>query len=206
MYGIGKLSLVAASAAQSAANVVQAGTKELTTKVKEGGYDYKVNETVNVVTAKTTEIGHRTWGIMKGVMAMASQKVEEYTKDGTTWKADNNWQRNDSEQNGYYQEFKQENKQWNSSGGGNHRVGILILTARVLGMIGTKKTIGSKRLLRERDPIAVTVGLAGMMAKTMDLIITRVHLFRRLLVTMGNRIQCGLGEALTKIPYNNLKR
>lgn len=31
--GFGKLSLVAASAAQSAANAVQAGTKELTTKV-----------------------------------------------------------------------------------------------------------------------------------------------------------------------------
>ncbi|TQE01728.1 hypothetical protein C1H46_012672 [Malus baccata] len=104
--GFGKLSLVAASAAQSAASVVQAGTKEITTKVKEGGYDYKVNETVNVVTAKTSEIGQRTWGIMKGVMAMASQKVEEYTKDGTNWKAENNWQRNDSEQNGYYQEFK----------------------------------------------------------------------------------------------------
>ncbi|KAG6596416.1 ADP-ribosylation factor GTPase-activating protein AGD7, partial [Cucurbita argyrosperma subsp. sororia] len=72
--GFGKLSLVAASAAQSAANAVQAGTKELTTKVKEGGYDYKVNETVNVVTAKTTEIGQRTWGLMRGVMAIASQK------------------------------------------------------------------------------------------------------------------------------------
>ena len=33
VQGIGKLSLVAASAAQSAANVVQAGTKEITTKV-----------------------------------------------------------------------------------------------------------------------------------------------------------------------------
>ncbi|PON76153.1 Arf GTPase activating protein [Trema orientale] len=114
--GFGRLSLVAASAAQSAANVVQAGTKEITSKVKEGGYDYKVNETVNVVTAKTSEIGQRTWGLMKGVMAMASQKVEEYTKEGTNWKADN-WQRNDSEQNGYYQEFKQ-NKEWNSSSGG----------------------------------------------------------------------------------------
>ncbi|KAK7336968.1 hypothetical protein VNO77_17522 [Canavalia gladiata] len=72
--GFGKLSLAAASAAQSAANVVQAGTKEFSTKVKEGGYDYKVNETVNVVTQKTSEIGHRTWGIMKGVMALASQK------------------------------------------------------------------------------------------------------------------------------------
>ncbi|XP_030481316.1 probable ADP-ribosylation factor GTPase-activating protein AGD6 [Cannabis sativa] len=114
--GFGRLSLVAASAAQSAASVVQAGTKEITSKVKEGGYDYKVNETVNVVTAKTSEIGQRTWGIMKGVMAIASQKVEEYAKEGSTWTADN-WQRNDSEQNGYYQEFKQ-NKEFNSSSGG----------------------------------------------------------------------------------------
>ncbi|OMO97144.1 Arf GTPase activating protein [Corchorus olitorius] len=117
--GFGRLSLVAASAAQSAASVVQAGTKELTSKVKEGGYDTRVNETVNVVTTKTTEIGHRTWGIMKGVMAMASQKVEEYTKDGMNWNNNDNWQRNDSEKNGYYQEFnKQENKGWNSTSGG----------------------------------------------------------------------------------------
>ncbi|KAJ8899811.1 hypothetical protein K2173_019512 [Erythroxylum novogranatense] len=116
--GFGKLSLVAASAAQSAANVVQAGTREITTKVKEGGYDYKVNETVNVVTTKTTEIGQRTWGIMKGVMAMASQKVEEYAKDGG-WK--NDFQRNENDSNGYYQEFnKQENKGWNSSSGGEN--------------------------------------------------------------------------------------
>ncbi|KAB1224046.1 putative ADP-ribosylation factor GTPase-activating protein AGD6 [Morella rubra] len=115
--GFGKLSLAAASAAQSAANVVQAGTKDLTSKVKEGGYDHKVNETVTVVTAKTSEIGQKTWGIMKGVMAMASQKVEEYTKEGINWKADN-WQRNNSETNGFYQEFKQENKGWNSSSGG----------------------------------------------------------------------------------------
>ncbi|KAK9289356.1 hypothetical protein L1049_007511 [Liquidambar formosana] len=115
--GFGRLSVVAASAAQSAANVVQAGTKEITSKVREGGYDHKVNETVNVVTAKTTEIGQRTWGIMKGVMAIASQKVEEYTKEGINWKADN-WERNDSEKNGYYQEFRQESKGWNSSSGG----------------------------------------------------------------------------------------
>ncbi|KAL0555560.1 hypothetical protein IC582_009508 [Cucumis melo] len=114
--GFGKLSLVAASAAQSAVNAVQAGTKELTTKVKEGGYDYKVNETVNVVTAKTTEIGQRTWGIMRGVMAMASQKVEEYAKDGMNWKNDG-WQRNENEKNGYYQEFEHDNKGWNSSSG-----------------------------------------------------------------------------------------
>ncbi|KAH7553675.1 hypothetical protein ACOSP7_029517 [Xanthoceras sorbifolium] len=113
--GFGRLSLVAASAAQSAANVVQASTKELTSKVREGGYDHKVNETVNVVSTKTSEIGQRTWGIMKGVMAMASQKVEEYTKDG--WNNDN-WQRNESERNGHYQEFNQGNKGLNSSSGG----------------------------------------------------------------------------------------
>lgn len=113
--GFGRLSLVAATAAQSAANVVQAGTKEITSKVREGGYDHKVNETVNVVTAKTSEIGQRTWGMMKGVMAMATQKVEEYAKDG--WNNDN-WQRNESERNGHYQEFNQGNKGWNSSPGG----------------------------------------------------------------------------------------
>lgn len=92
--GFGKLSLAAASAAQSAATVVQAGTKDITSKVKEGGYEYKVNETVSVVSAKTSEIGQKTWGIMKGVMAMASQKVEEYTKEGVNWKTDG-WQRRD---------------------------------------------------------------------------------------------------------------
>ncbi|KAL2323354.1 hypothetical protein Fmac_027733 [Flemingia macrophylla] len=105
--GIGKLSLVAASAA----NAVQVGTKEITSKVKEGGYDHKVNETVSVVTQKTSEIGQRTWGIMKGVMAMASQKIEELSRD------DPNWQRNESDRNGYYQDFNQENKGWNSSSG-----------------------------------------------------------------------------------------
>ncbi|KAH7865527.1 hypothetical protein Vadar_007806 [Vaccinium darrowii] len=115
--GFGKLSLVAASAAQSAATVVQAGTKEFSSKVREGGYDTKVNETVTVVTAKTTEIGQKTWGIMKGVMALASQKVEEFSKEGTvSWKADN-WQRNESEGNGYYQEFSQESKGPTSGGG-----------------------------------------------------------------------------------------
>ncbi|KAK4799191.1 hypothetical protein SAY86_024556 [Trapa natans] len=110
--GLGRLSIVAASAAQSAASVVQAGTKELTSKVREGGYDHKVNETVNVVTTKTTEIGQKTWGLMKGVMALASQKVDEYTKDG--WN-NNGWQQNDNGKNGYYQEFRQESKGWNSS-------------------------------------------------------------------------------------------
>ena len=74
------------------------------------------------MTTKTSEIGQRTWGIMKGVMAIASQKVEEYTKDGMNWTNDN-LQRNDSEKNGYYQEFKQENKGWNSTSGGQSSSG-----------------------------------------------------------------------------------
>ncbi|KAI4318997.1 hypothetical protein MLD38_032648 [Melastoma candidum] len=117
--GLGRLSLVAQSAAQSAASAVQVGTKEITSKVREGGYDQKVNETVSVVTAKTTEIGHKTWGIVKGVMALASQKVEEYAKEGgMNWNNDN-WQRNDSERNGYYQEFNQEDKGYQASSGGH---------------------------------------------------------------------------------------
>ncbi|AQK59751.1 hypothetical protein ZEAMMB73_Zm00001d053583 [Zea mays] len=78
--GFGRLSLVAASAVQSAASVVQVGTKEIQSKMRDGSYDQKVNETVNVVANKTAEIGSKTWGIMRGVMAMASQKVEEYTE------------------------------------------------------------------------------------------------------------------------------
>ncbi|XP_008780180.2 probable ADP-ribosylation factor GTPase-activating protein AGD6 [Phoenix dactylifera] len=81
-----QLSMVASSAVQSAANAVQTGTKELSSKVAEGGYDEKVNETVNVIAQKTTELGQRTWGIMKGIMTMASQKVEEYAGDGAGWK------------------------------------------------------------------------------------------------------------------------
>lgn len=92
-------------------------------QVKDGGYDYKVNETVNVVTAKTTEIGQRTWGIMKGVMALASHKVEEYAKEGgVSWKNDG-WQRSESETNGYYQEHGQDSKGWNSSEYGQDSTG-----------------------------------------------------------------------------------
>lgn len=86
-------------------------------QVKDGGYDYKVNETVNVVTQKTSEIGQRTWGIMKGVMALATQKVEEYTRENTNWKT-GNWQQNENDRNGYYQEHDRENKGWNPSTGG----------------------------------------------------------------------------------------
>ncbi|XP_047954944.1 probable ADP-ribosylation factor GTPase-activating protein AGD6 [Salvia hispanica] len=107
--GFGMLSMVAASAAQSAASAVQAGTKEISSKVRDGGYDHKVNETVNVVTAKTSEIGQKTWGMFKGVMALASQKVEELTKEGS------GWPRNENENNGYYQDSVQGSRGYNSS-------------------------------------------------------------------------------------------
>ena len=76
-------------------------------QVNASGYDNKVNETVNVVTTKTSEIGHRTWGIMKGVVALASHKVEELTKEGGGW---DDWQQQESDIDGYYQEFGHENK------------------------------------------------------------------------------------------------
>ncbi|KAG1359606.1 putative ADP-ribosylation factor GTPase-activating protein AGD7 [Cocos nucifera] len=81
-----RLTMVASSAVQSAANAVQTGTKELTSKVAQGGYDDKVNETVNVIAQKTSELGQRTWGIMKGIMKVASHKVGEYAGDGAGWK------------------------------------------------------------------------------------------------------------------------
>ncbi|XP_035845856.1 probable ADP-ribosylation factor GTPase-activating protein AGD6 [Helianthus annuus] len=96
---------------QSAANVVQAGTKELTTKVRDG--DYNVNERVNVVTVKTTEIGHRTWGMVRGVMALATQKVEEYAKEVGTPRKTDDWPRNKNQGD----RFSQELKSWNSNGG-----------------------------------------------------------------------------------------
>ncbi|XP_024394782.1 ADP-ribosylation factor GTPase-activating protein AGD7 isoform X1 [Physcomitrium patens] len=82
--GFGRLSAVAAVAAQNAASVLQASTSDIQAKVREGGYDQKVNETVSVVAAKGTEVGHKAWGFMRGVMAMASQQVEAYTKDGVS--------------------------------------------------------------------------------------------------------------------------
>jgi len=71
---------------------------------------------VSVVATKTTEIGQKTWGIMKGVMAMASQKVEEYSKEGgiSSRKGDD-WQRNESTKNSYYQDFGQGSKGWDST-------------------------------------------------------------------------------------------
>lgn len=82
--------------------------------MKDSVYDQTVNETLSTVTTKTTEIGQKTWGIMKGVMAMASQKVEEYSKEGMSWKMDD-WPRKETEKNGYYEKFRQGNNGLNSS-------------------------------------------------------------------------------------------
>ncbi|PKA51929.1 putative ADP-ribosylation factor GTPase-activating protein AGD6 [Apostasia shenzhenica] len=109
--GIGRLSLVAASAAESAASALHAGTKELTTRVKEAGYE----QTVCTVTNKTSEIGQRTWGIMKGVMAMATQKVEEFAKEGSMGWKDDELPCNEHERNGNFRELGAE------SPGMNHR-------------------------------------------------------------------------------------
>ncbi|CAI9779037.1 unnamed protein product [Fraxinus pennsylvanica] len=174
--GFGRLSVVAASAAQSAANVVQAGTKEFTSKVREGGYDNKVNETVSVVTAKTSEIGQKTWGIMKGVMALASQKVEEYTKEDSGLKNDG-WQRNESERK-----------------------------ALAPGTIGIIKTTGKKNHLREQHPRMEIAGQAGMMQKMMDLIISiEMHLITSLWVIMENRIASGQREVFSKMAISREK-
>ncbi|XP_074567556.1 ADP-ribosylation factor GTPase-activating protein AGD7-like [Curcuma longa] len=112
--GLGRLSLMATSAAQSAANVVQAGTKDLASKVAEGGYDHKVNETMNVVATKTTEIRQKTWGIVRGVMALTSQKVEEYSKEGINWKGDD-WPWKERETVGSNQESGQVSRYQNTS-------------------------------------------------------------------------------------------
>lgn len=66
------------------------------------------------MTNKTTEIGHKTWGIFRGVMALASQKVEELAKEGMSWNNDDQEQTN-SERIGHRNEFHPES----SGRGGN---------------------------------------------------------------------------------------
>lgn len=86
-------------------------------QVKEGGYDQKVNETVSVVGARATELGQKTWGIMRGVMAMASQTVEQYTKEpGRSSYEDSH---SDTLSGGHneepYQEFNSGGNAWNNN-------------------------------------------------------------------------------------------
>jgi len=77
-------------------------------QVREGAYDYKVNETVSVVTAKTTEIGQRTWGIVRGVMALATYKLEEYAGDTSVTQMSYNSDLTKNKKKEYHQEFSHE--------------------------------------------------------------------------------------------------
>ncbi|XP_056170974.1 uncharacterized protein LOC130139027 isoform X1 [Syzygium oleosum] len=72
--------------------------------------------------------------------------------------------------------------------------------ARALGTIGTTKRIRRKKQQREAHLVTMTVGLDGMMRRTMDLITgIRVPQIRELLVTMGNQMPHGQKEASFKI-------
>ncbi|XP_078429181.1 putative ADP-ribosylation factor GTPase-activating protein AGD6 [Wolffia australiana] len=104
--GLGRLSFVTASAAQSAVNAVQAGSKDLTSMAMERGYDLKVNM-----------FGLMTWGLMKGVMAITSQKAEELAKDGTI-----SWQQPSNEKTGIYP-GKNTSSQWQYSNSESSRDG-----------------------------------------------------------------------------------
>lgn len=73
-----------------------------TWQVRDAGYDEKVG----AVASKTTELGQRTWGIVKDVMALATLKVEEYTRDGVESKSG-------QENNGSFGQSPGESK-WNS--------------------------------------------------------------------------------------------
>eukprot|EP00897_Mesotaenium_endlicherianum_P007360 jgi/Mesen1/6652/ME000340S05824 len=79
--GISRLSAVAATAAQSAAVVVQQGTRDIHAKVREGGYDQRAAEVASVAAAKASEVSQKAWGFMRSVAALATQTVETYTKD-----------------------------------------------------------------------------------------------------------------------------
>ncbi|XP_056170975.1 uncharacterized protein LOC130139027 isoform X2 [Syzygium oleosum] len=71
--------------------------------------------------------------------------------------------------------------------------------ARALGTIGTTKRIRRKKQQREAHLVTMTVGLDGMMRRTMDLITgIRVPQIRELLVTMGNQMPHGQKEASFK--------
>jgi hypothetical protein len=61
-------------------------------QLREGGYDQKVNKTISVIANKTAELGSKTWGIMRAVMALASQKVEELAKEGGLSSWGDDWQ------------------------------------------------------------------------------------------------------------------
>lgn len=68
--------------------------------MRNGGYNSEVNKTVNLMSVKATEIGQMICEMIRGVVAMASQKVEELTKESPSSKSDG-WIRNENEGYGF---------------------------------------------------------------------------------------------------------
>ncbi|KAI5399354.1 hypothetical protein KIW84_064639 [Lathyrus oleraceus] len=89
---------------------VESPTSVIKEEVKDGGYDHMTNKTVNIITQKTYEIRQRTRGIMKRVMTLASQKIEEFAKYYQNENFDN-WQQNENN----IHDFNQDNKGRDSS-------------------------------------------------------------------------------------------
>ncbi|KAG2552881.1 hypothetical protein PVAP13_9KG487400 [Panicum virgatum] len=86
--------------------------------------DMRRNQSVGSFAAAGTQSGRqpprskstRTWGIMRGVVALATQKVEEYAKEGGVGGWGDDWQRSEHS-NEPYQRFEHETNGngWNSS-------------------------------------------------------------------------------------------
>ena len=82
----------------------------------------------------------------------------------------------------------------------SHQVGSLIIITRAPGMIGTRKIQGRKNQLKGQLPIAVMVGLDGIMPKMMDLMISmEVHLIVKVSLIMTNQVRPGQEEAFSKV-------
>ena len=75
-----------------------------------------------------------------------------------------------------------------------------LVTTQALGMIGATTILGRKNQLKDQLLITVMVGLAGMMPKMMDLIIsTGVHLIIKLLVIMESQMQPRQEQAFSEV-------
>eukprot|EP00243_Klebsormidium_subtile_P004651 TRINITY_DN187_c0_g1_i1.p1 TRINITY_DN187_c0_g1~~TRINITY_DN187_c0_g1_i1.p1 ORF type:complete len:513 (+),score=79.72 TRINITY_DN187_c0_g1_i1:357-1895(+) len=67
--------------ATQAASVAAASTRDLSAKVKEGGYDKKVTETASVLAARGAEVGQKGWTALQGLLATAATTVQQYAGD-----------------------------------------------------------------------------------------------------------------------------
>ena len=77
-----------------------------------------------------------------------------------------------------------------------------LVTTQALGMIGATTILGRKNQLKDQLLITVMVGLAAMMPKMMDLIISMgVHLIIKLLVIM--KVRCSLDRSRLSLRFVN---